>query len=85
MMTVMDNIILDLYRERWSGNLADGSIQEMRNQLHKTLTDQCNGYWSGHTAYHIARDGGFLIDAKHENKKPKKLTSFGKAFMESMK
>ena len=84
-MSDIDSVILELYRERWSGNLANGSIDDMKKQLFKRLTDQTNGYWSGHAAYHIARDGGFLIDTKHENGKPKELTSFGKAFMGDMK
>lgn len=78
----IDIIINKLFRERWSGDLAEGSIQEQRKQLYKTLSNQLEGYWSGHTAYHIAVDGGFLIDNKSGS--DKRLTILGEIFMESM-
>jgi len=77
---VIDSIIEHLYKARWSGDLSDASVSEMRDQLFKTLRDQTMGYWSGHTAYNIAVDGGFLInDKKGANKR---LTSLGAMFVE---
>ena len=77
---VIDSIIEYLYKARWSGDLSDAPVSEMRDQLFKTLRDQTMGYWSGHTAYNIAVDGGFLInDKKGANKR---LTSLGTMFVE---
>jgi hypothetical protein len=77
---VIDSIIEPLYKTRWSGDLSDAPVSEMRDQLFKTLRDQTMGYWSGHTAYNIAVDGGFLInDKKGANKR---LTSLGAMFVE---
>lgn len=87
---MIDQLIEKLFKERWSGDLANGTLDDMKNQLHKTLSDQMAGYWSGHTAYHIAVDGGFLIDSKRKHLKGsnaregKKLTELGVLFMESM-
>ena len=86
----MDNVIRELFSSRWTDNLANAPIEDMKKQLYKTLKDQVNGYWSGHTAYHLAVDGGFLIDSKRSfddetgKAKGKKLTSFGKLFMSSI-
>lgn len=77
---VIDSIIEPLFKARWSGDLANAPVSEMRSQLFKTLRDQTMGYWSGHTAYNIAIDGGFLInDKKGANKR---LTSLGVMFVE---
>ncbi len=77
---VIDSIIEPLFKARWSGDLSDAPVSEMRDQLFKTLRDQTMGYWSGHTAYNIAVDGGFLInDKKGANKR---LTSLGAMFLE---
>ena len=78
-MSPMDQIIQKLYKERWSGSLADAPIEEQRKQLQETLQKALDGYWSGHTAYFIAVDGGFLLDIK-----PNKLTYLGKMFMKQM-
>lgn len=89
-MNNIDTIIHKMFSNHWSGDLAFAPIAEMRKQLHKNLTDQVNGYWSGHTAYHIMTRGGFLIDSKRvllvdSNKcKGKGLTELGKLFMELM-
>ena len=80
-MTLMDKIITDLFNS-WVGP-ANGNIELAREQLHKNLTDQINGYWSGSTAYWIMTHGGFLLDAKIGEKK--KLTALGVAFMNEMK
>ena len=85
-----DTIIKALFSGRWSGDLNSAPIEDMREQLHKTLQNQVDGYWSGRTAYHIAVDGGFLIDSRREPKRDsnmcegKKLTELGKLFMLSM-
>lgn len=77
---VIDSIIEPLFKARWSGALSDAPVSEMRDQLFKTLRDQTMGYWSGHTAYNIAVDGGFLVnDKKGANKR---LTSLGAMFVE---
>lgn len=77
---VINSIIEPLFKTRWSGDLSSAPASEMREQLFKTLRDQTMGYWSGHTAYNIAVDGGFLInDKKGANKR---LTSLGAMFVE---
>lgn len=79
----IDKVIFTLFSNRWSDDVAKAGIERMRKQLHKNLTDQVNGYWSGHTAYHLMVDGGFLKDAKSGIKK--ELTMLGEVFMDSMK
>ena len=90
-MTDIDKVIFKLFASRWCGELCNAPVEVMKKQLHKSLQDQVNGFWSGHTAYHIMVDGGFLIDSKRINipktnkAEGKKLTEFGKIFMDSMK
>ena len=74
----MEEIISDLFMARWSGSVVLSNVDNMKEQLNKTLIDQLAGYWSGHTAYNIAVDGGFLLDeGKSEGKK---LTPLGVLF-----
>ncbi len=88
-MSDINKIIHQLFSSRWSGDLSKAPIEDMRKQLHKNLSNQIDGYWSGNAAYHIMIDGGFLIDSKR-NRKPngmaegKKLTVRGQMFMDSM-
>ena len=90
-MSDINKIIHKLFSERWSGDLSNAPIEDMRAQLHKNLQNQVDGFWSGHTAYHLMVDGGFLIDSKRIRikdtgmAKGKKLTVLGEMFMESMK
>jgi len=88
-MSDIDEIIHKLFSTRWSGDLSKSPIEAMRKQLHKNLKNQVDGYWSGHSAYGIMVDGGFLIDSKRKRKpngmaEGKKLTELGKIFMDSM-
>jgi len=89
-MSDIDNIIFELFTSRWSGDLNKSPIADMRAQLYKNMKNQIDGFWTGHTAYFIMVDGGFLIDAKRVRNKPengmckgKKLTVMGKMFMDS--
>ena len=79
MDSMVDKIIQDLFEARWHGDHVLSSLDNMKTQLAKTLKNQIEGYWSGHTAYHIAVDGGFLIDSKSGSEK--KLTKLGLAFL----
>ena len=85
-----DTIIKDLFSSRWSGDLSNAPIEDMRKQLHKNLQNQIDGYWSGSTAYGIMVDGGFLVDSKRRHigdsgmAEGKKLASLGRLFMEGM-
>lgn len=81
-MSKTDKIITELFQTRWCGDYVLSSLENMKDQLAKTLRDQVAGYWSGHTAYHIAVDGGFLNDAK--SGEDKILTSMGLTFMSEM-
>ena len=76
----LDKYITEAFQCRWHGQHVTDSLDEMKRQLYKNLTDQTNGYWSGSSAYGIMVDYGFLIDAKFENHKPKKLTKLGELF-----
>ncbi|MCP5007422.1 MAG: hypothetical protein GY941_26320 [Planctomycetes bacterium] len=82
-MEEINKIIDQLFKDRWYGYLADADIEEKRAQLYKTLKNQTDGYWSGHTAYHLVVEGGFLIDAKSNTSK--KLTALGEFFMNDYK
>jgi len=82
-------IIHNLFSTRWSGDLSNSPIGDMRKQLYKNLKNQVDGYWSGHTAYHLMVDGGFLIDSKRVRIEGgmcagKNLTELGKMFMRTM-
>lgn len=79
----LDSHIRELFKDRWCGEHVLSSLDNMKKQLIKTLTDQINGYWSGSTAYHLAVEGGFLIDAKSTNGLRKELTPLGVEFIES--
>ncbi len=76
---VTDEFINKLFEGTNFGKPINGCVQKKREQIAKTLRDQTAGYWSGHTAYHIAVNGGFLKDAKRSTNK--ELTAFGAAFM----
>jgi len=75
----MDKVIKELFEKNWHGEHVLSSLDNMKKQLAKTLRDQINGYWSGHTAYNIAVNGGFLKDAKSSDKK--ELTALGRRFL----
>jgi len=87
-MSDIDKIIFSLFTSRWSGDLNKAPINDMRAQLYKNLHNQVDGFWSGHTAYHLMVDGGFLIDSKRKRikdtgmAKGKKLTVLGQMFMD---
>ena len=78
-MMLSDNFINRLFDGARFGCRIDGSVEEKRKQIAKTLRDQVAGFWSGHTAYHIVIDGGFLKDAKSGEEK--QLTALGEAFL----
>ncbi|MGI2108427.1 hypothetical protein ACRN9C_03355 [Shewanella frigidimarina] len=88
-MISIDDLILDLFEKHWYGTQSE-NLELAKKQLHKNLTDQVNGYWSGHTAYHIMTHGGFLVDSKRKRvgnaglAEGKKLTALGQIFMDSM-
>ncbi|HHY0331098.1 TPA: hypothetical protein ACVU1K_001073 [Vibrio cholerae] len=72
-LSQIDQIIHGLFSTRWSSDLRNAPIKQMREQLYKNLKDQLNGYWSGYMAYHILIDGGFIIDAPTGKKVATKL------------
>jgi hypothetical protein len=78
-MTELDEFISDIFNKYWCGEHVLSSLENMKAQLHKNLTDQLNGYWSGHSAYMIMVKGGFLLDA--DRKATKELTMLGEKFM----
>lgn len=80
-LSQLDQIVHGLFSTRWSGDLRNAPIKRMREQLYKNLKDQLNGYWSGHTAYHILIDGGFIVDAP---KGKKVATKLGQMFIGEM-
>jgi hypothetical protein len=78
-ITAIEARIKKLFQTRWTDNLAKADIDDMKAQLYKNLLDQVRGYWSGHTAYHLMVDGGFLVDGDRSTHK--QLTADGEAFM----
>ena len=89
-MSDIDKVIFELFSTRWRGDLSAAPISEMRAQLRKNIQNQIDGYWSGSTAYRIMVDGGFIVDSKRKiifgsggMAEGKKLTIFGKIFMDS--
>lgn len=80
-MSQIDELISELFKG-WVGPASE-SLEMSKQQLHKNLSDQVAGYWSGSTAYWIMTHGGFLVDAP--SGKPKKLTALGQMFMNEMK
>lgn len=78
-MSVTDEFISELFEGTNFGALTNGSISLKRALIKRTLQCQLDSYWSGHTAYHIVVDGGFLKDGKSNT--PKKLTKLGEDFM----
>mgnify|MGYP000562946559 CR=1 FL=1 len=79
---MINKVIKELFKRRWTSDLSDAPIEKQRAQIYKTLDDQRRGLWSGHTAYHLVIDGGFLKDAKSGVNK--ELTAIGKEFMLEM-
>ena len=75
----IDSHIEKLFNSYWSGDHVKSSIQNMRDQLEKSLQGQIDGYWSGSSAYKIMTKGGFLVDDKSGIKK--QLTTLGELFM----
>ena len=80
---ITDEYINKLFEGTNFGRPVNESVVKKRELIAKTLRNQVDGYWSGHTAYHIVIDGGFLLDAK--SGKPKVLTALGEAFLEKSK
>jgi SRSO17 transposase len=80
-MIELDEVIGDLFATNWTG-AEQFDVELAKKQLAKNLRDQVNGFWSGHTAYWIITNGGFLIDSKKGTKK--KLTAVGKIFLNNM-
>lgn len=63
------------------GRPIDESIGGKHGILIKCLKAQAQGFWSGHTIYHIMVDGGLLVDAKPGKKR---LTHLGELYLEAM-
>ena len=78
-----DSFIGSLFNGTNFGVPVNSSVDEQRKLIAKSLKNQLDGFWSGHTIYQIMVHGGFLIDAK--SSEPKKLTALGNAFLESEK
>jgi hypothetical protein len=77
---ISDDFINQLFEGTNFGEPTNNCVEMKRKQLAKTLQDQVDGYWSGHTAYHIVVDGGFLKNGKRSTNK--ELTALGVAFMQ---
>lgn len=72
---ITDEYINKLFDGVTFGAIIDNSVTEKRKLIAKTLRNQIEGYWSGHTVYNIVVQGGFLHDAKPGE--TKKLTALG--------
>ncbi len=78
----IDQVIHELFSNNWTPDLRTASIDKMRAQLYKNLKNQLDGYWTGHTAYWILVNGGFIVDGPKGT--VKQLTRFGSMFKEEM-
>lgn len=78
-MIVTDEFINELFINTNFGKPINDSIRKKKYLLGETLKHLTEGYWVGHTAFHIALDGGFIKDGKKSE--PKELTAFGNAFI----
>lgn len=79
-MHITDEYLNDLFKDTAFSSAVRSSSEMQRKRLEKTLRDQVAGFWSGHTAYQIAVDGGFLKDSKRGTEK--RLTKLGRTFLE---
>ncbi len=79
-MKITDEYISKLFEGTNFGVATNNSAALQREQLIKCLKDQLNGYWTGHTAYHILVHGGFLIDGKAGSEK--QATALGLILLE---
>ena len=61
------------------GEKINGCVKAKRRQLLKSVLDKSNGFWNGHTAFHMMLDAGLVIDGSAYNKT--KLTQRGINFM----
>lgn len=76
---ISDEEINRLFAGTNFGEAINNSVIKKREHIAKTLQNQIDGYWSGHTAYNIVVHGGFLVDAKSGEEK--KLTTKGQRFL----
>lgn len=65
------------------GTQINGDPTLQKAQLAKTLRDQMGGYWSGHTAYHLAVNAKLLHDGPASTLKH--LTESGLCFLTNMR
>ncbi len=79
-MKITDEYISKLFEGTNFGVATNNSAALQREQLIKYLKDQLNGYWTGHTAYHILVYGGLLIDSKSGSEK--QATALGLILLE---
>jgi hypothetical protein len=75
-----DDFINQLFECTNFGEAINNCVEMKRKQIAKTLQNQVDGYWSGHTAYHIVVNAGFLKDGKRSTHK--ELTALGVAFLQ---
>ncbi len=79
-MKVSDFDLNEMFFGTRFGGEVDNSIPGKRRLISKTLQNLVDGFWSGHTAYHIVLNGGFILDGKRGESK--KLTKLGRDFLE---
>ncbi len=76
---ITDEYINGLFEGTNFGEPVNSSVGEKRALIAKTLQNQLDGYWSGHTIYHICLRGGFLFDSPTTEQK--RLTKLGEMFL----
>lgn len=75
-----DEYIESLFRGTNFGEPVNSSTKEKTKLIKTALKRQLEGYWTGHTLYHILVNGRFLYDAKTTEQK--RLTQLGVAFLQ---
>ncbi len=79
MSILSDDLVNELFDGTNFGDHINSTTQGKRDLLAKTITNCSEGYWSGHTAYHIAINSGLLMDGKKGSKK--RITVIGREFL----
>lgn len=80
-MEITDKYIINLFDGCNFGTTINNSVDLQRELIKKSIRNQAEGYWSGHTVYHILVHGGFIVDGKRSTNK--KITALGIAILEN--
>jgi len=81
-LAITDEYINNLFKGTNFGDPINKCVVKKREQIAKTLRNLRDGYWAGHTAYHIVVNGGLIEDGKKSEAKV--LTELGELFLKDI-